>query len=139
MAGRLATDRAPWILAATIILVDGCPGPALGFLPRNSTLLVAFGDMIRLALLPVSRFRFVATWHGEHSCEFGLNEKAVLEFHAGVMVLAIMPWSSSRLRCLGTHCDGWLRRYVPSISGILKFYVEKLALLRPIGRAEPRS
>jgi hypothetical protein len=43
MAGRLAAARPAGLLAAAIIFVDGCPGPTLGLLLRNSTLLIALG------------------------------------------------------------------------------------------------
>jgi hypothetical protein len=56
MAGRLAAARPAGLLAAAIIFVDGCPGPALGLLLRNSTLLIALGYMVGLALLLVGIF-----------------------------------------------------------------------------------
>ena len=56
MAGRLAAARPAGLLAAAIIFVDGCPGPALGLLLRNPALLVALGYMVGLALLLVGIF-----------------------------------------------------------------------------------
>jgi hypothetical protein len=56
MAGRLAAPRPARLLAAAIVFVDGCPGPALGLSLRNPTLLIAFGYMVGLALLLVGIF-----------------------------------------------------------------------------------
>ncbi len=42
------------LLAAAILLVDGGPGPTLGFLLGYATALVGFLDMLGLALLLVS-------------------------------------------------------------------------------------
>jgi hypothetical protein len=56
MAGRLAAARPASLLAAAIIFVDGCPGPALGLSLRNSARLIAFGYMVGLALLLVGIF-----------------------------------------------------------------------------------
>jgi hypothetical protein len=85
MASRLATARPARILAAAIILVDGCPGPVFCLLFLNSTFLVALGDMIGLALLLVSIFRFVATRHDNPPVQFSLNDKAVPEFPGTLM------------------------------------------------------
>jgi hypothetical protein len=50
MVLSLSTPRAGF-LAAAAFLVDGGPGPALGFLVGNATILVAFFDMLCLTLL----------------------------------------------------------------------------------------
>jgi hypothetical protein len=76
VACRFAAPRSPGLLAAAIIFVDGCPGPAFGLLLRNPTLLVAFGYMVGLALLLV----FVAAGHDNPPVQFSLNEKLVKEF-----------------------------------------------------------
>src|SRR6185503_7459991 len=53
VVGGLAAAAAPGVLAALVVLVDGGPGPALGFLPGNPALLVALLDVVGLALLLV--------------------------------------------------------------------------------------
>ena len=50
MAGRLAAAGPVGLLAAAVIFVDGCPGPALGLLRWNPTLLVALGSALRSCL-----------------------------------------------------------------------------------------
>src|SRR5689334_10680856 len=57
MAGLLAPAGPAGLLAAAIVLVHGRPGPALGFLLGDATLLIALGDVIGLALLLVGVFR----------------------------------------------------------------------------------
>src|SRR5262249_58419616 len=51
------------LLAAAGLLVDGGPGTPLRFLVRDATLLVAFLDVLRLALLLAGVARLVAAWH----------------------------------------------------------------------------
>ena len=63
VAGMLTPTRTARLLATAIILVDGCPSPALGFLFRDTALLVAFGNMIGFAFLFVGVFGLVTTWH----------------------------------------------------------------------------
>src|SRR6202035_3672158 len=41
MAGRRPPARTAGLLAASVVLVDGGPGPTLGFVLRNAALLVA--------------------------------------------------------------------------------------------------
>jgi hypothetical protein len=53
MTGMLALSGTAGLLAAAIILVDGRPGPALGFLFGYATVFVAFGDVVSLAFLLV--------------------------------------------------------------------------------------
>ena len=64
VAGALAAAGAAGLLAAAVVLVDGCPGPALGLLLGHAALLVAFGDVIGLAFLLVGVFGLVAARHG---------------------------------------------------------------------------
>jgi hypothetical protein len=63
MAGGVAATRAA-LVAAAVFLVHGRPGPALGLGFRNAARFVAFGDVVRLALLLVRVFRLVAAGHG---------------------------------------------------------------------------
>lgn len=58
----LAPARAA-LLTAVILLVDGGPCPALGFVLRNTALLVAFLDLRGLALLLAGVAGFVTTRH----------------------------------------------------------------------------
>jgi hypothetical protein len=51
------------VLAAAVILVDGGPGPAFGLLLGDATLLVALGDVIRLAILLVGVLGLVSARH----------------------------------------------------------------------------
>src|SRR5690606_31671783 len=51
------------LLAAAIVLVDGGPGAALGLLVGNAAILVAFLDMLGLALLLVGIGTLVALGH----------------------------------------------------------------------------
>src|ERR1051325_5776992 len=55
-----ATTR---LFAAVMHRVDGCPRAPLGFLLRNSALLIAFLDVSGLSFLFVRIFVFVASWH----------------------------------------------------------------------------
>jgi hypothetical protein len=64
MSGTAASTRSAWFFAAAVILIDGGPGPPLGFFLRNPPLLITFGDVIGLALLLVGVFRFATTRHG---------------------------------------------------------------------------
>src|ERR1700730_2152282 len=54
----------PALLAAMRLLVDGRPGAPRGLPCRDSTLLVAFLDVLGLAFLLVGVARFVAARHG---------------------------------------------------------------------------
>ena len=51
MSGILAAAGASFLLAATIVLVDGGPSAALGFLAADALTLVVLGDMIGFAFL----------------------------------------------------------------------------------------
>jgi hypothetical protein len=53
----LATARTVRLLATAVVVIDGGPAAALGFLFRKATLLVALGDVVRLALLLVGVLR----------------------------------------------------------------------------------
>ena len=50
MRGVLAASGPASLLTAAVILIDGCPGMAFGFLLGDAAILVAFGDMDCLAL-----------------------------------------------------------------------------------------
>ena len=52
------------LLAAAILLVDGSPGPPLGFLLGRAPALVGFLDMLGLALLLVRIGGFITAGHG---------------------------------------------------------------------------
>lgn len=56
------------LLAATILFINGCPSAALGFLFRDTPLLVSFLDVLCLPLLLVGIGGLVSTWH--RSCSF---------------------------------------------------------------------
>src|SRR5262245_29142767 len=64
----------PALVAAAFLLVDGRPGAPLGFLLADAALLVAFLDVLRLALLAVGVLRFVAARH-RVSSRFEWNER----------------------------------------------------------------
>src|SRR5579863_10646122 len=64
MAGGLAAARAAGFLAAAVVLVDRGPGAALGLFLRYALVFVAFGNVVRLTLLLVGVFGFVAAGHG---------------------------------------------------------------------------
>ncbi|KQU95994.1 hypothetical protein ASD00_19765 [Ensifer sp. Root31] len=59
----LVTATRTGLVAATTFLVDSSPGPPLRFVLRNTAVLIAFFDMLSLALLLVGISGFVAARH----------------------------------------------------------------------------
>jgi hypothetical protein len=62
VTGILAAAGAGF-LAAAIVLVDGGPGAAFGFLFGYATILLAFGYVVSLALLLVGISGFIPSGH----------------------------------------------------------------------------
>src|SRR6476469_7891356 len=60
----LLTARAAGLFPTAVIFIHGGPGAGLGFVLGYAALLVAFFDVLSLALLFVSVFRFISLRHG---------------------------------------------------------------------------
>src|SRR5262249_55967226 len=75
MGVRLAAPAAGFIAAAGLLL-DRCPGPADGRLLGHAALLIAFLDMLGLALLLVGVAALVAARHGAFLLRMGKSKNA---------------------------------------------------------------